>query len=342
MVSGGESGNYSAYYDITNKTDQRMSALIEYKEGLTLKNKATVGTFVSFVDALSVSASNATVVDASAADAIINVQDASLKFVKDKAASDTVAFVGTVAYNAVSDTTATFLPFANTAAAKVADIVGTAAITIDSPSLAGAASVDLHDDAGTEACKSTSLATQTTNGGTSVTFNGVDLSKLETGLSVCVTVDGTTSIPAGQFTVTVNGTGAGADNDETTPNFGTPQVKLYKLEKNGSTHNVLNIPPAGVADQAFIRLYNVSSFAGTVLGTLRDQAGAVIGVEGTEVVKLNPREVKVINAENLKTLFGDWTGRSRLFLEADIDQLRVQSLMRSSDVLENMSGKAVD
>jgi hypothetical protein len=343
MVSGGDaSATMSGYYDITDKVDQRMSALIEYKEGLTNKNTATVGTFITFVDALAVSASTNTVTGG-AANAIISVQDASLKFVADKIASQTTAFVGTVAYNTANNT-AVYNPLNNASSASVTatNIVATAAVTIDSPSLAGAVSVDLVEDTATSGCAGTSVSSQPTNGGTSVTFTNVNLSQLQAGLSVCVTIDGTTSVPAGQFTATVTGTGTGTNNDETVPNFGTPQINLYKLVKNGSAHRVLNIPPAGVADQAFIRLYNVSSFAGTVLGTMRDSTGALIGTAGTVVTTLNPREVKVVNADTLKTLFGDWTGRSRLFLEADIDQLRVQSLMRSSDVLENMSGQAVD
>jgi hypothetical protein len=224
------------------------------------------------------------------------------------------------------------------------NILSSASITVNSPALAGVATVTLHNDSGATVCKGTSVSTaQTPNGATSVTFDGINPTDLSAGVDICITLDGTTIVPAGRFTVTVNGEGT-VDGTTVlaTPVFGDANLPLYDLKKNGSSFRVLNIPPAGVADQAFIRLYNVSSFAGTVLGTLRDAAGTVIGTAGTEVVKLNPREVKVINADTLKSLFGDWTGRSRLFLEADIDQLRVQSLMRSSNVLENMSSEAVD
>jgi hypothetical protein len=277
-----------------------------------------------------------------AANAVISVQDASLKFVADLLIGQNTAFVGSVAYNSADETKAVLSPF--TTADITSDAVAeTLSVTIDSPSLAGVDTVTLHNDAAANACAGASVGTQKPNGGTSVTFADLAPASLKTGVDVCITIDGLTAVPAGQFTVTVNGEDKVSGNTTlATPDFGEANRPLYNLKKNGSTHRVLNIPPAGVADKAFIRLYNVSSFPGTVLGTMRDATGALIGTAGTVVTTLNPREVKVVNADTLKTLFGDWAGRSRLFLEADIDELRVQSLMRSSDVLENMSGKAVD
>jgi hypothetical protein len=347
LVKGGANAadGGTAYYKITDKVDQRMSAVIEYKDGIDSKVTAYNGTFISFVNGFDVSAStyvlNSTV---TAANAVISVQDASLKFAADLVVSQTQAFVGSVAYNTADDTNAVVLsPFvtANIGSDSVAE---TLSVTIDSPALAGVDTVTLND-ASNKACDAASPVgtAQKPGGATSVTFADLTPANLKTGVNVCITIDGLTAVPAGQFTVTINGEDKVNGNTVlATPDFGEANRPLYNLKKNGSAHRVLNIPPAGVADKAFIRLYNVSSFAGTVLGTMRDSTGALIGTAGTVVTTLNPREVKVVNADTLKTLFGDWTGRSRLFLEADIDELRVQSLMRSSDVLENMSGKAVD
>jgi hypothetical protein len=337
IVGGSAIGTtMSGYYNITDKTDQRISALIEYQDGLTNKSSATVGVFVDFVTALAVSASTKSL-NSTNAKALISVQDASLKFTTDTLPSTTNAFVGSVSYgkDAALDNAAVYAP-QTAVEVNAAMILKSGSITVTSPSLAGIDKVTLTQ-AGTP-CAGINKGTVSPNGSTSVTFTGITPAVLEAGLDICIAVDSVTSIPAGQFTVTVSGTG----NTNMEPNFGTADLPLFNLEKNGSSYRVLNIPPAGVADKAFIRLYNVSSFAGTVLGTMRDASGASIGTAGTVVTTLGPREVKVINAETLKTLFGDWTGRSRLFLEADIDELRVQSLLRSSDVLENMSSQAED
>jgi hypothetical protein len=290
---------------------------------------------VDFVTALAVSASTKSL-NSTNAKALISVQDASLKFTTDTLPSTTNAFVGSVSYgnDAKLDGAKVYGP--QTAAEVGSDLIlESASITVTSPALAG---IDVVSLSNAGLCTNTSGGTASPNGSTSVTFTGITPALLAAGLDICIAADSVTNIPAGQFTVTVTGTG----KTDMEPNFGAADRLIFNLEKNGSSYRALNIPPAGVADKAFIRLYNVSGFTGTVLGTMRDASGATIGTASTVVTTLGPREVKVVNAETLKTLFGDWTGRSRLFLEADIDELRVQSLLRSSDVLENMSSQAED
>ncbi len=330
VVTNGSSGN-TGYYDVTTKADQNMSALIEYQAGLTNKSTAVDGTFITFTASLGVSASTRAI-SQTAADATIDVQAASTKFTNDTLVTQTTAFVGSFAYNNLASARS---PGAS-ANVSASDVISSASVTISSPTLAGINNIALRTAAAAAACAGGEIASQAPSG-SSVTFNGIAPANLEAGMDVCISVDGTTTMEAGLFTVSVSGEVISS----AAPVFGGDH-NLYKLEKNGSAHQVLNIPPAGKDDAAYIRIYNVSGFSGTVLGTMRDQAGALIGTAGVEVAKLDKGQVKVINADDLVTLFGDWTGRSRLFLEADIDELRVQSLMRSGGVLENMSGRAID
>jgi hypothetical protein len=328
----------TGYYNITDRTDQRMSAVIEFQDGLTNKTTATVATFIDFVTALAVSASTKSMIGP-AANAVISVQDASLKFTTTTLPNTTNAFVGSVSYGKDAGLEGAKVYGSHTAIEVNAGLIlESASITVNSPALAGIDTVNLVEKGATKPCDGLNKGAVKPNGSTSVTFSGINAAVLEAGLDICIATDSVTAIPAGQFSVTVTGTGKTGME----PNFGTANRTLYDLKKNGSSYRALNIPPAGVADKAFIRLYNVSGFTGTVLGTMRDASGATIGTASTVVTTLGPREVKVVNAETLKTLFGDWTGRSRLFLEADIDNLRVQSLLRSSDVLENMSSQAKD
>lgn len=340
QAAGDPAVGMTAYYNLTDKQDQRMSAVVEFQDGLSNESTGVNAVFIDFVTGFSVSANTRALVTTTSektnAKGQISVQDSSLKFSDGTNFSQTTAFVGSVSYNAADETVNTY-GLTSLDVAKPEDVLTSAAITVTSPTLGGVDSVFLAMGAATNPCAGDNKGTISPSGNTSVTFKSVKPADLAEGMNICIAVDGTTSIPAGQFTVSVTGEAL----DSAALDFGA-EVKLFNLEKNGSAHRVLNIPPAGVADKAFIRIYNVSSFPGTVLGEMRDSAGALIGSQGTVVTTLNAREVKVINADTLKTLFGDWTGRSRLFLEADIDDLRVQSLMRSSDVLENMSGRAED
>jgi hypothetical protein len=321
-----------------------MSAVIEFQNGLSDAASGTVGTFISFVTALELVASPRSVSDNTAAEAIISVQDASLKFDSNTVPGVNTAFIGSVTYKA-AESLAGAKVYGPKQATNVAaaDILATASITVNSPALAGINTVTLTDG-GSDVCTNIKSSMQP-QGATSVTFTNLQPADLSAGFNICIVADGVTNIPAGLFSVTVTGAGVTSGTPATevaSPDFGAADRPLYNLVKNGSSYRVLNIPPVGVADQAFIRLYNVSNFEGTVLGEMRNTAGELIGNQSTVVTTLGPREVKVINADTLKTLFADWTGRSRLFLESDISELRVQSLLRSSNVLENMSGQAVD
>jgi hypothetical protein len=345
-VKGGDAtvASMTGYYNITDKQNQRMSAVIEFQNGLSDAASGTVGTFISFVTALELVASPRSVSDKTAAEAIISVQDASLKFDSNTVPGVNTAFIGSVTYKA-AESLAGAEVYGPKQATNVAaaDILATASITVNSPALAGINTVTLTD--GTKDVCTNIKSSMQPQGATSVTFTNLQPADLSAGFNICIVADGVTNIPAGLFSVTVTGAGVTSGTPATevaSPDFGASDRPLYNLVKNGSSYRVLNIPPVGVADQAFIRLYNVSNFEGTVLGEMRNTAGELIGNQSTVVTTLGPREVKVINADTLKTLFADWTGRSRLFLESDISELRVQSLLRSSNVLENMSGQAAD
>ncbi|MBC2695560.1 MAG: hypothetical protein HF982_09870 [Desulfobacteraceae bacterium] len=112
-----------------------------------------------------------------------------------------------------------------------------------------------------------------------------------------------------------------------------------ELAKNGTTRNVYNIPGSAGSDQAYIRIYNTSSVAGTVRGTLYDETGLL----GTAVLvsDMPAGTTQVFSAANLETLFGTWDGRARMMVDAEIPSMEVMALIRNATgTLTNMSPMA--
>ncbi len=166
------------------------------------------------------------------------------------------------------------------------------------------------------------------------TFNG---SGPLTYATVCYKVAGTAPIA---FGVTYTGTFYPYANPGYTLPASIP-LTFGTLDTNGRTATVLNIPNATNVDQPYIRIYNTSSLAGPIRGTLYAQDGTVL-YSGVLIPSLAAGKVQVLTAQDLETLAGtSWTGRAYLKVFGQIPGMDVQSLIRDANgTLVNVSGKA--
>lgn len=176
----------------------------------------------------------------------------------------------------------------------------------------------------------------------SVTFGstaGVTLAHLVTGYKGCITVNGTSGIPEGSITTSlafVPVAGYSADNSLASSTIAT-------IGRNGSSTRAMNIPATTNSDQAYIRVTNTSSIAGTVYGTMYDQAGNVLGTANSVLAtaaEFVPNATLVFDAAALMTKLGitsDWTGRAQLVINAETTAMRAQNLIRAANgTLTNM------
>ena len=155
--------------------------------------------------------------------------------------------------------------------------------------------------------------------------------------TVCYKVAGTAPIA---FGVTYTGTFYPYANSGYTLPYSIP-LTFGTLDTNGRTATVLNIPNATNVDQPYIRIYNTSSLAGPIRGTLYAQDGTVL-YSGVLISSLAAGKVQVLTAQDLETLAGtSWTGRAYLKVFGQIPGMDVQSLIRDANgTLVNVSGKA--
>lgn len=330
----------TAVYTLGAKTAQTISAVVEYNDGLANVSKSYTGTFITFAQALAAKIQAAGLTN-TATNAVIDVKEASKKFVvAAPTTTTTTALVGSVSYNA-ANSPATAANSKSGVALTPANVITTATITISGP-VNGAAKFGLDADQ----CNGggAPLYSVAPSGGT-VTFSSVTPAQIAAGLNVCMYLNGTNVLDAGQLTLQLSGK-AVTTPGTWVPVFGDAQ-NIHLLKKNGSSYRVLNIPNPTNGDQAFIRLYNPNNFETIVRGTMYSQDGAQLGT--TQILdpaatgtSLKPYEVRIITAPNLATLFGvtTWTGRARLVVDAEADKFQVQALMRGpSQVLVNMSGQ---
>jgi len=178
--------------------------------------------------------------------------------------------------------------------------------------------------------------------GNQVSFN-IDASAFAgaavSGIHVCMLPNGITSIDRGTVSYQLT-----AKTTQTigTPNLSTVDTVLTTVTKNGASIKVLNIPsPDNATDQAYIRLYNMGTSTGKVMGTLYSQGtndaantggGDVLGTPSVVLVDaLDPNGVTVLTAAQLAAKIGvtTWVGRAWLQLEGEVQGLRVQALIRS-------------
>ncbi|EIJ43175.1 hypothetical protein BegalDRAFT_2321 [Beggiatoa alba B18LD] len=318
----------ATYAGLTTKTTKAVSALIEYKKALANATTAYIGDFISFKQGATVLISAVT--DANtAANAVIDVKETSQKFTTATIFSTTTALVGYAKYSATPS-----VGVASTSGSvSVTAILSTATLTINGPGVAAAASFSLST-----ASDCTNTAGSAVPSGTSVSFTDIDPLDLEDGLNICMIVNGTTAIDAGQLTATVGG----VEVTDWEPVFGDPNQNIHKLTKNGASFRVLNIPNTTLADKAYIRLYNTNAFNVTVRGTMYDQTGATIG-SSQVIATLTPNQVTVLDAAGLEGMFGTWAARARLVLDVEASEFKVQATLRTrSGVLMNMSSEASD
>ena len=158
---------------------------------------------------------------------------------------------------------------------------------------------------------------------------------------VCYTVSGSAPIA---FGVTYTATYAPTANTTPTPGYILPSsvaMTLGTLTTNGITAQVLNIPSATNSDQPYIRIYNTSSLAGPIRGTLYAQDGTVL-YNGVLISSLAAHAVQILTAQDLETLAGTtWTGRAYMQIFGQVPGMDVQSLIRDANgTLVNVSNKA--
>ncbi|HEY8095437.1 MAG TPA: hypothetical protein VIE65_05005, partial [Methylobacter sp.] len=104
-----------------------------------------------------------------------------------------------------------------------------------------------------------------------------------------------------------------------------------------------NIPDAtNGQDQPVLRIYNTSSSAGTVNGTLYDQSGNVLGVANSLLITAMPaKSVTTYSPAALAAAIGvsSWTGRARLQLSSQLSGLVEMNILQdvASGMWSNMS-----
>lgn len=227
-------------------------------------------------------------------------------------------------------------------------------VVLSGPTIAAASKVSLNRYGtcavgdvvvgGTPVLTTSGTSGTVSDGSITLTIAQADVAKLNSGLDVCIEVDGTKLISEGQVTATLTGY---RKNGLTTFEIGTGS--LATVRRNGVVLRILNIPNSTNADQAFIRFYNTSSQDINITGTLYGQDGKSIGTPNSSLfAPLKAHDVEILDAAKLAGKVGataPWTGRAWLTVQAETapELLKVQSLVRSpTGVLINLSTDAVD
>jgi len=169
-------------------------------------------------------------------------------------------------------------------------------------------------------------------------LNDLGVSTLPVTEHVCFNANGSDVILA-------SAVGASTLVDAGTAQSGT----LLPLQYNGSVLNVLTFNPAGnTMQQSFLRVVNPSSVDGkvTIVGT--DDAGHVGGpvtftLGAGQGMQLNG-DLLTNGGPNITGMLGTSTGKWRLDVTGEFDNMRVQSLMRnnSDGTVTNLSGEVID
>jgi len=185
--------------------------------------------------------------------------------------------------------------------------------------------------------------------GTQIAFDGVSPANFLDGttgsVSICMVPNGISAVDRGGITFSLITVAAGSSS----PNTTVVDPLLVKVDKNGTSVKVLNIPsPDNTVDAPYIRMYNMGTSTGKIFGTLYSQDnGTMLGTANTTVVEaLAPNAVTILTAADLATKFGTpkWAGRAWLQLESEVKGLRVQALIRTNGpggVLVNMGDRVM-
>jgi len=178
-----------------------------------------------------------------------------------------------------------------------------------------------------------------------------DQNVLSKGVTICYKSDGVDTINKGTVQHIIELDTAGTDME---PNLARSDGKstLGSVIKNGASIKVLNLPHNGAGgDEFFLRIYNMNpNSSAKVYATLYGQDGVQKGNASVEVASLGSREVKVLKLGEVTKAFGlpdvdPWVGRAWMQLESDVQELRIQALVRSNGaggILMNMSDTVAD
>lgn len=178
-----------------------------------------------------------------------------------------------------------------------------------------------------------------------------DVDVLLRGVTICYKSDGVDAINKGTVQHIIEMESAGTDME---PNLGRSDGKstLGSVIKNGASVKVLNLPHNGSGgDEFFVRVYNMNpNSSAKVYATLYGQDGVQKGNASVEVASLGSREVKALKLADITKAFGlpdvdPWVGRAWMQLESDVQELRVQAMVRSNGaggILMNMSDSVID
>lgn len=320
---------------VSGLTDKTLSGRVEYSDAGVGKTNLTKGKFITFAQGL-----QATYTPASPSYKI-DVASGSKKFIN---GSTTVAGtpLGNVKYenlsnNARNTSGTTTLP---------QDVLSSVYLTISGPAVgsvhsgnAGVSGVFIS----TATC--TAIANtvySTTYSGSTVTFTVpvTGIAATNGGVDVCIKGNNSTVISDGQITANMKVKTAVTGMS---PILTSTRNSLALLKKNGSSTKVLVLPPSTSLDKAFVRIYNIGSGSGRVLGTLYSDKGVKLG-SGVLSTSLAPNGVAVLDSLGIEKALGltaPWQGRAWLQIEAEFKGLRSQALVRSpNNVLTEFSDGA--
>jgi hypothetical protein len=273
------------------------------------------------------------------------------------AASEVVAFTATTDTADVSATTGAFTLFTTglkTGTAPTTTITNSSGAATLPTNLAMALNTILltltGDFTGITSVRCTGCTGSSSAGAVDATYP--NLFKLGTGVAYAVntgalaagaalttsplfTLNGTTQQSARSFTMKVQNLG---ETGNWTAHVIKDTATIYTISKNGKTHYAYNIPNSSNVDGAFVRIINTSSQAGNFYGTMYNESGALIGTASTLLGNVAAQSTLVLNATQLQTSFGTWTGRARLQVDAEVPTMEVYCLIRAANgTLTNLS-----
>lgn len=319
---------------VTGLTDKSITATVEYRDASTTTNFTSKGKFITFKQGLQVTYTP------EAGNQKIDVAKSSKKFDDGKV----VAALGYVKYD-VGTVAASNSSGANI---SVGDVLSSVKLSISGPAVGsvhsgtvGLSGIYILATANNPAKCLVNSSFTPQYSGTTVTFAGIKATALSNGLLVCLVGTGSNVIADGQITADLSG--AVAVNGAS-PILTATRNSLKLLKKNGSSTKALVLPNPSSTDKPYVRIYNIGSGSGRVLGTLYGVDGKVIGTSGGVLsASLAPNAVAVLDATAIATAMGvtTWPARAWLQIEAEFQGLRAQALIRSSTgVLTEMSDGA--
>jgi len=338
----------SAYVSVPS-SGLSVSATVVYKDGALTKSASYKGTVISFATGtqLKVLTANSSVT--------ADVGSESKKFTtitKTKSGASTsstkTAYLGFVKYGQATAVkspgvyriaTASYKSYTVSAAAIA---LSSASLVIEGASLAAASKLYLTT-AAAAGCGGTKLRSAAGNGTTTITFANMGNNKssfigLSAGLNICMEVDGTKGIDQSVITASL-GSVVGKTNFKPIVTPLNNANSLATVKQNGTTLRLLNVNSPAMAEKSYVRLYNTGNQPVKVTGSLFTTDGKQVGTNQVIDAALAGLSVKVLDAAALKTLFGDWTGKAMLRLDANSSTFKAMGTIRdATGTLINASG----